>query len=96
MVAESPVEATSLCRAVRAMPARPTGSWLAAELERIEYLLEHAPIRIDPEGRLVIDTRTSWPTIRAAREAAERYIYERAITAVAHVARLFGQRTDRS
>jgi ATP/maltotriose-dependent transcriptional regulator MalT len=81
MVAESPVEATSLCRAVRAMPARPTGSWLAAELERIEYLLEHAPIRIDPEGRLVIDTRTSWPTIRAAREAAERYIYERAISA---------------
>lgn len=81
LVTDSPVEATSLCQEVRAMPARPAGSWLTAELDRVEYLLSHAPIRIDEEGRLIIDTRTAWPTIRAAREAAERYIYERAIEA---------------
>lgn len=81
LIAESPIEATAICREVRDMSSLASGHWLTAELERIEYLLAHAPIKVDEEGRLVIDTRASWPTIRAAREATERYIYERAIAA---------------
>lgn len=80
LVAESPVEATSLCREVRASGIVPPGSWLYAELERVEYLLAHAPISIDEHDRLIIDTRLSWPTIKSAREAAERFIYDRAMS----------------
>lgn len=81
LVAESPIEATNYCREVRGMAVVPTGSWLLSELERVEFLLARAPIRIDEQDRLIIETNLSWPTIKAAREAAERYIYERAMSA---------------
>jgi hypothetical protein len=81
LVSESPIEATALCREVRVTSALASGSWLNSELERVEYLLARAPIRVDEQDRLIIDTKLSWPTIKAAREAAERFIYDRAMTA---------------
>jgi hypothetical protein len=80
LIDESPVEAHALCAEARTLLVEQPGEWLTAELERVEYLISHAPIHVDEYGRLVIDTRVSWPTIKAAREAAERYIYDRAIT----------------
>ncbi len=32
-----------------------------------------------PDGRLVMDARLGWPDLRAAREATERYWFERAL-----------------
>jgi tetratricopeptide (TPR) repeat protein len=81
LVSDSPIEATNLCREVRDEPAVAQGSWLHAELERVTYQLERAPIRVDEQDRLVIDVKLSWPTIQAAREAAERFIYEHAMSA---------------
>lgn len=81
LIADSPVEATTLCREARALDVVPAGNWLTTELERVEELLLHAPIRVDERGRLIIDTNLSWPTIKAAREAAERFIFDRAMQA---------------
>jgi tetratricopeptide (TPR) repeat protein len=81
LLAESPIEATTLCRDARAMGVLAPGHWLTTELERVEYLLARAPIRVDENDRLIIDTNMSWPTIKAAREATERFIYERAMSA---------------
>ena len=59
----------------------PAGSCLTTELEGVEDLLARAPIRVDERDRLIVDTSLSWPTIKAAREATERFIYDRAMAA---------------
>jgi tetratricopeptide (TPR) repeat protein len=81
LIADSPVEATTLCREARAMGIVPAGNWMSTELERVEELLARAPIRVDERDRLIIDTNLSWPTIKSAREATERFIYDRAMQA---------------
>lgn len=96
LVADSPVEATALCREARALGVLLDGHWLRTELERVEESLARAPIHVDARGRLIIDTSLAWPTIKAAREATERFIFDRAMEATGGNASAAGRRIGES
>jgi hypothetical protein len=53
--------------------------WLQREVEFVEADLSYMPVRLTPDGQLVMDARFGWPDIKAAREATERYWLERAL-----------------
>ncbi len=75
----NPTGARSLCDAVRAMPVVGEYFWLRRELEIVEGDLRYMPVRLTPEGQLLMDSRLGWPDLKAAREATERYWLERAL-----------------
>jgi hypothetical protein len=79
LVLESPIEAAELLADARRLPVVEATPWLAFELERVERDRLRAPIRINPDGTLVVDTRLGWPKLKQARESLERYLLERSL-----------------
>lgn len=79
LVGESPLEADRLIRELRTWGPIESTHWLSVEFARVEHFLSRAPIHVDTQDRLVIDVRLAWPSIKIAREAAERFIFERAM-----------------
>jgi tetratricopeptide (TPR) repeat protein len=79
LLAADPTRARSVCDAVRAMPVVADFIWLQREVDLVEAELRHMPVRLTSEGQLIMDARFGWPDIKAAREAAERYWFERAL-----------------
>jgi tetratricopeptide (TPR) repeat protein len=71
--------ARAICDAVRAMPVVGEYYWLRRELELVEGDLRYMPVRLTPDGQLIMDARLGWPDLKAAREATERYWLERAL-----------------
>jgi hypothetical protein len=61
------------------MPIVEATPWLAFELSRVDRDRLRAPVRINADGTLVVDTRLSWPQLKHAREALERYLLDRAL-----------------
>ncbi len=76
---ENPIESAELIEAARVLPIVEATPWLAFELERVDRDRLRAPVRINPDGTLVVDTRLSWPKLKNAREALERYLLERSL-----------------
>jgi tetratricopeptide (TPR) repeat protein len=76
----SPIEAKAAASDARALPALSAPGWLLTILERVEHDLSRAPIRFESEVTLVIDTSTAMPHLKQAREAVERFLYERAMS----------------
>lgn len=94
MLTTDPIAANTLCEVVRAMPVTASYFWLQRELGFVERDIGSLAVRITPEGHLLMDPQGGWPNLRAAREATERYWFERALTAtngnVSAAARLLG------
>jgi hypothetical protein len=53
--------------------------WLRRELELVEADLRFMPVRLTPDGQLIMDSRLGWPDLKSARETTERYWLERAL-----------------
>jgi tetratricopeptide (TPR) repeat protein len=79
LLAANPTGARSVCDVVRAMPVVGEYYWLRRELELVEGDLRYMPVRLTPDGQLIMDSRLGWPDLKAAREATERYWLERAL-----------------
>jgi tetratricopeptide (TPR) repeat protein len=77
---ESPIESAELVAEVREMPIVEATPWLGHELERVDRERLRAPVRVNPDGTLVVDTRLGWPSLKQARETLERYLLEGALT----------------
>lgn len=78
LVATSTIEARSLLDEVEDSPLKDTLGWLRPILDRISKDLERVPIRTDGDT-LVIDSRLGFPTLRDAREAVERFLFDRSM-----------------
>ncbi|MGB5036212.1 MAG: tetratricopeptide repeat protein [Blastocatellia bacterium] len=79
LLAADPTRARSVCDAVRVMPVVSDFDWLRRELDFVEADLRYMPVRLTSDGQLIMDARFGWPDIKSAREAAERYWFERAL-----------------
>jgi tetratricopeptide (TPR) repeat protein len=79
LINENPIESHLLLSEARAFPVVASEPWLARELDRVEAERLRAPVRIGPDGELVVDTRVGWPKLKQAREALERFLLERAL-----------------
>ncbi|MGB5038707.1 MAG: hypothetical protein WBQ66_19015 [Blastocatellia bacterium] len=78
LVVSSTVEAKSLSAEVEGLSVFKTAAWLKPILDRVNSDLERVPIRVDGDA-LVIDSRLGFPTLRDAREAVERFLFERSM-----------------
>jgi hypothetical protein len=76
-----PVDAERLIAEARRLPIVASTEWLRTEMERVERERLGAPVRVAPDGTLVVDIRSGWPTMKQARDALERYLVTRALTA---------------
>jgi len=79
LILENPIESALYLAEARALPVVEATPWLGFELGRVERDRLRAPVRVNPDGTLVIDTRLSWPKLKHAREALERYLLDRAL-----------------
>lgn len=79
LLGHAPVEAKAAAAEARQYQILATSGWLLKTLERIEHDLECAPIRFESEVTLVIDTSLNMPSLKQAREAVERFLFERAM-----------------
>lgn len=79
LVLESPIESAELVAKARAMPIVEATPWLGHELDRVDRDRLRAPVRVNPDGTLVVDTRLGWPKLKNARETLERYLLEGAL-----------------
>jgi tetratricopeptide (TPR) repeat protein len=94
-IISEPVEAEQLIAEARRLPVVVSTEWLRTELERIDRERMRAPVRVTPEGTLVIDVRMGWPKMKQARDALERFLVTRALAAAngngAAAGRLIGE-----
>lgn len=79
LVGSSAIEAKALVSYVDSMPVARTLGWLAPIRARVETDLERVPIRIDGDA-LVIDSRLGFPSLKDAREAVERFLFDRSMS----------------
>lgn len=80
LVMQSTVEAKSLAVEISQSPIFDTIAWLKPIYERMNSDLERVPIRIDGDA-LVIDSRLGFPSLKDAREAVERFLFDRSMRA---------------
>ena len=78
LVGSSTIEAKALIDEIEASPLKDSLGWLRTILNRIAKDLERVPIRTDGE-MLVIDSRLGFPSLRDAREAVERFLFDRSM-----------------
>jgi hypothetical protein len=70
--------ASALFNEVKEQAGRTPNAWVQAELRAFERTIQREPIRVEDDC-LILDARTTWPAMRDAREAVERYLYDRAM-----------------
>ncbi|MCC6742683.1 MAG: tetratricopeptide repeat protein [Acidobacteria bacterium] len=78
LVVGSTVEAKALTAEVLASPIFGSVGWLKPIVDRISSDLERVPIRIDGDS-LIIDSRLGFPNLKDAREAVERFLFDRSM-----------------
>jgi tetratricopeptide (TPR) repeat protein len=79
LVGTSSVESRRLIDEVRDSAIFGTMSWLRVVFDRVASDLERVPVRVDADS-LVIDTRLGFPSLREAREAVERFLFDRSMS----------------
>jgi tetratricopeptide (TPR) repeat protein len=80
LVVENPVESERLLAEVKTMAGFESSPRLTAEFDRVNRARLRAPVRVNEDGTLVVDTRGEWPKLKHAREALERFLLERSLT----------------
>lgn len=78
LVETSTIEAKAILAEVESSPVFTTLGWLRPIYERVARDLERVPVRVDGQT-LVIDCRLGFPSLRDAREAVERFLYDRSM-----------------
>lgn len=78
LVGSSTVESRSLLEEVSTAVTGVAVGWLQPIIDRISGDLERVPIRCDGDS-LIIDSRLGFPSLRDAREAVERFLFDRSM-----------------
>ena len=79
LLSSDPTRANALLKDVRTRQVVSDFYWLQCEIELLNGVSSHVPVRVDDEDRLVMDARSGWADLKSAREATELYWFKRAL-----------------